>query len=184
VDSTQDKATLTACQKAQLTPSCFYEPKHQIIYLACLKVAEEGALPDELTLTNNLRTTLQLDVAGGVSYIRELSGRLFSPSPNVTKAVSIIKDKLQARQLIYLARELSAQAQSGAFTPAELAASVQAKTQQGLLDYLSKATGFWLKVSVVQEDVTFADGTTRTISKVTKFAPAVNTAPAAEAPPF
>lgn len=58
------------------------------------------------------------------------------------------------------------------------------KTQQGLLDYLSQATGFWLKVAVVQEDVTFADGTTRTISKVTKFAPAVNTAPAAEAPPF
>jgi hypothetical protein len=130
VDSTQDKATLTACQKAQLSANCFYEPKHQLIYLACLKVAEEGALPDELTITNNLRTTLQLDVAGGVSYINELSGSMFSPSPNVSKAVSIIKDKLQARQLIYLARELSAQAQSGAFTPAELAASVQAKTQK------------------------------------------------------
>lgn len=58
------------------------------------------------------------------------------------------------------------------------------KTQEGMFDYLNQAAGSWLKVAVVQEDVTFADGTTRRISKVTKFAPAVKTAPAAEAPPF
>ena len=58
------------------------------------------------------------------------------------------------------------------------------KTQQGLFDYLNQAAGSWLKVMVVQEDVTFADGTARRISKVTKFAPAVKIAPAQEAPPF
>jgi hypothetical protein len=58
------------------------------------------------------------------------------------------------------------------------------KTQQGLFDYLNQAAGSWLKVTVVQEDVTFADGNTRRISKVTKFSPAVKIAPAQDAPPF
>jgi hypothetical protein len=129
VDSTQDKASLSACLKAKLDPSAFFEPKHQLIYLACQKVAEEGALPDELTITNNLRTSLQLDLAGGVTYINELTGLLFSPSPNLPKAISIVRDKLQARQLVYLARELSAKAISGVFSPAELAASIQAQTK-------------------------------------------------------
>lgn len=58
------------------------------------------------------------------------------------------------------------------------------RDEQGLFEYLNKAAGSWLKVTVVQEDVTFADGMTRRISKVTKFAPAVRIAPAQEAPPF
>lgn len=58
------------------------------------------------------------------------------------------------------------------------------KTQEGLFEYLNQAAGSWLKVTVVQEDVTFADGVTRRISKVTKFAPAIKIAPAQEAPPF
>lgn len=58
------------------------------------------------------------------------------------------------------------------------------KTQEGLFEYLNQAAGSWLKVTVVQEDVTFADGTARRISKVTKFHPAVKITPAQEAPPF
>lgn len=129
VDSAQDKPTLTTCTKAELHQQDFYEPKHQLIYLACQKAAEEGSMPDELTVTANLRGSLQLDMAGGVQYINELTGKLFAPSPNVTKAVSIIKDKLNLRRLIYASRELQTKAQSGVFSPAELAASFQAHTQ-------------------------------------------------------
>jgi len=129
VDSAQDKPTLTSCLKADLQPSDFLEPKHQLIYLACQKVAEEGALPDELAVADKLRTTLQLDMAGGVPYINELTGKLFAPSPNVSKAVTIIKDKLNLRRLIYASKELQTKAQSGIFSPAELAAGFQASTK-------------------------------------------------------
>lgn len=129
VDSAQDKPTLSACLKADLQPSDFYEPKHQLIYLACQKAAEEGAMPDELAVSANLRANLQLDMAGGVPYLNELTAKLFAPSPNVGKAVTLIKDKLNLRRLIYASRELQTKAQSGIFSPAELAAGFQASTK-------------------------------------------------------
>ncbi len=58
------------------------------------------------------------------------------------------------------------------------------KDEQGLFDYLNKAAGCWLKVTVVQEDVTFADGTTKTICKVTKFHPFTSQVDTTEAPDF
>ena len=58
------------------------------------------------------------------------------------------------------------------------------RSAEGLRTFLAKAEGKWLKVSVVQEDVTFADGTTKTICKVTKFHPFTSQVDTAEAPDF
>lgn len=129
VDAGQSAGVLKTCAELNLQPASFFEPKHQTIYLAFQQMLAEGVSPDELTLSNHLRSTLSLDQAGGVAYINELSSSLFSPSPNIRPAVSILADKHQARQLIYIAKDITAKALSGAFKPAELAASFQAQAK-------------------------------------------------------
>jgi hypothetical protein len=58
------------------------------------------------------------------------------------------------------------------------------RSAEGLKSFLAKAEGKWLKVTVVQEDVTFADGITKTICKVTKFHPFTQQVDTNEAPEF
>lgn len=48
------------------------------------------------------------------------------------------------------------------------------KSQEQLRSFLAQAEGCWLKVTVVQEEVTFSSGEQKVICKVTKFHPFVN----------
>jgi hypothetical protein len=48
------------------------------------------------------------------------------------------------------------------------------KSQDELRAFLSQAEGYMLKVTVVQEEVTFSSGEQKLICKVTKFHPCVN----------
>lgn len=129
VDAGQSAGIFKVCADLNLQPAAFFEPKHQTIYQACQQLITEGISPDELTIANHLRSTLALDQAGGISYINELTSSLFSPSANIRPAISILAEKHQARQLIYIARDITAKALSGAFKPSELATSFQAQAK-------------------------------------------------------
>lgn len=62
----------------------------------------------------------------------------------------------------------------------------------GLKAYLDQATGYWITVQIAKEPVTFSNGETKEICKITKFNTAVQptpaqaspSAPSLEAPPF
>ncbi len=140
VDGQQGNPSLKSCLAASLEARCFYEPKHQTIFIGLCELLAEGQVPDEISLANKLRTHHQLDMAGGVAYINELSSSLFSPSPNLSHFTRIIQEKHQARQLINIARDLSAKALSGAFTPAELAQGFQAQAKSILEASVRKDT--------------------------------------------
>jgi hypothetical protein len=118
--------TLTQIKKNNLADSDFFDPKHQLIFRAASEIISQRLIPDEVTVTAALRENLQLDQAGGVLYITELTSALFSPSTNVPKLVSILKDKQKHRLLITTCRDIQSRAQSGAFTPEELAQKLQA----------------------------------------------------------
>jgi hypothetical protein len=130
VDGQISNPSFKLCSEARLDARAFYEPKHQTIFTALADLVTAGQVPDEITLSNHLRSSHQLETAGGLAYINELTSSLFAPSPNLSHHTRIIQEKHQARQLIYIARDLSAKALSGAFTPSELAQSfhTQAKT--------------------------------------------------------
>lgn len=140
VDGQQGNPSLKSCLDATLEARCFFEPKHQTIFLALCDLQKSGQVPDEISLANLLRTHHQLETAGGVAYINELSSSLFSPSPNLGHFTRIIQEKHQARQLINIARDLSAKALSGAFTPAELAQGFQAQAKSILEASVRKDT--------------------------------------------
>lgn len=129
VDGQPGTPSFKSCLEARLEAKTFFEPKHQAIFSALAEVVTAGQQPDEITLSNQLRTAHSLDQAGGVAYINELSSSLFAPSPNLAHLAKLIQEKSQARQLIYIARDLSAKAFSGAFTPSELAKSFQAQAK-------------------------------------------------------
>lgn len=56
------------------------------------------------------------------------------------------------------------------------------RDSDGLRAYLDKAAGRWLKVDVVQEEVTFSSGEKKMLCKVTKYHPLVEVKDSA--PPF
>ena len=58
------------------------------------------------------------------------------------------------------------------------------RSAEGLKSFLSKAEGSWIKVTVVKEDVTFSDGTTKAICKVTKFHAFTQQVDTTDAPEF
>lgn len=82
-----------------LTPSSFYDTKHQLIYNAIQQLASENKPIDVLTVTNQLRTNGDLDDAGGMYYIAELSQKVLS-SAHIEYHAQIIAQKALARQLI------------------------------------------------------------------------------------
>lgn len=129
VDGQQGNPSLKSCLDARLEAKTFYEPKHQTIFSAIQDLAKDGQVPDEISLSNKLRASHSLEVAGGVGYINELSSSLFAPSPNLAHFTRLILEKQQARQLIHIARDLSSKALCGAFTPSELAKSFQAQAK-------------------------------------------------------
>lgn len=139
VDSDISKPSLKACAELGLTPGCFYEPKHQLIWNAIQAVAAEaGALPDEITVSNYLRNQGVIEQAGGIAYINELTGALFAPSPNLRASATIVSEAHQARLLIGIAQGTIQRAQSGAFKPNELAASFAAQAKAALQAYAPK----------------------------------------------
>lgn len=129
VDADLAKPSLSSCTDLKLSEAAFYEPKHQIIYRACQYISAQGINPDEMTVADYLRSTSELELAGGVQYISELSSSIFTPSVNLKPAVEIIKDKHKSRLLLYLANDLAGRAASGAFKAAELSTALLAQAR-------------------------------------------------------
>lgn len=88
-----------------LRPASFYETKHQLIFQAMQKLAADNKPVDILTVTNQLRANGDLEGAGGVYYIAELSQKVLS-SAHIEFHAQIIAQKALARHLITYASGL------------------------------------------------------------------------------
>lgn len=82
-----------------LRPESFYDTKHQIIFRAIRQLAAENKPIDILTVTNLLRESGDLEDAGGVYYIAELSQKVLS-SAHIEFHAQVVAQKSLARQLI------------------------------------------------------------------------------------
>lgn len=82
-----------------LRPESFYDTKHQIIYRTIRQLAADNKPIDILTVTNQLRENGELDDAGGVYYIAELSQKVLS-SAHIEYHAQVVAQKSLARQLI------------------------------------------------------------------------------------
>ncbi len=90
--------TLDRCIQ-MLTPECFYQRSHQIVYSTCLAMHEKGEPVDVVTVTTRLKDAGKLDEIGGAYYVTKLSTSL--PTAAHTEFyLGILREKHQLRRLI------------------------------------------------------------------------------------
>jgi len=88
-----------------LEPSLFHQPSHKLIFANMLGLCERGQPIDIITLTDRLRSSGDLDRAGGPDYISSLADEV-PTSAGVTNYARIVKEKAVLRRLIETATEI------------------------------------------------------------------------------
>ena len=92
-----------------LRPESFYDKTHELIFSAIRKLAIQQHPIDMLTVVDQLRKDGELEAAGGISYIAELSQKVVS-SAHIEYHARIIAQKFLARELISFSSEIASQA--------------------------------------------------------------------------
>jgi replicative DNA helicase len=88
-----------------LKPESFYKDSHKEIYRAILDLFSMSEPVDILTVTQRLRATGKLELAGGPFYITELTSRVNSAA-NIEAHARIITQQSIKRELISIASEI------------------------------------------------------------------------------
>ncbi|MBQ8222924.1 MAG: replicative DNA helicase [Bacteroidales bacterium] len=88
-----------------LTPEVFYKETHQMIFTAIKDLFAKSEPIDILTVTNQLKSSGNLEVVGGPYYISQLTNRVVS-SANIEFHARIILQKYIQRQLIVISSDI------------------------------------------------------------------------------
>ena len=88
-----------------LKPDVFYKEAHKKIYNAILKLFDKGSQIDILTVTNELKSSGELDMVGGPYYITMLTSRI-SSTANIEFHARIVIQKYIQRELIRISSEI------------------------------------------------------------------------------
>lgn len=88
-----------------LCPEAFYKESHQLIYGAIKRLFARNESADILTVTEELRKSGDLEVAGGAYYILMLTNRI-SSTANIEHHARIVLQKFYARELIRIGSQM------------------------------------------------------------------------------
>lgn len=83
----------------ELTPSCFYDPRHRMIFTAMSALVNEHVPVDIVTTSSKLREQENLEAVGGSVYLADLS-RKVGAAAHLEYYVKILKQKTIQRDLI------------------------------------------------------------------------------------
>ena len=92
-----------------LSPECFYDKTHELIFTAIQNLAIQQKPIDILTVVDQLRKNGTLEAIGGASCIAQLSQKVVS-SAHIDYHARIIAQKYLARELISLSSEVASKA--------------------------------------------------------------------------
>jgi replicative DNA helicase len=90
----------------------FYSPAHQKIFTAIRDLQTKGKPVDLVTVTDQLQSRNEFDVAGGYVYLAQLLEKTIS-SANITTYAQIIKEKALLRKLISTSTKIIDRAYDG-----------------------------------------------------------------------
>ena len=93
-----DKNAITKGME-KLNEEDFYRDGHKVIFKAISEMSREDMAVDLLTLLEYLKSTDQLDRAGGVTYITEVSSSV-PTTANLSSYIKIVEEKSLLRKLI------------------------------------------------------------------------------------
>ncbi len=109
-----------------LRPEKFYSLQNQKIFTAMLDLYNEGQQCDILSLKEKLREKGELEAAGGVAYISELTDKV-PTSANVEYYAQIVKDQALRRTLIRSAADIISQSHNESVDSRTVLEEVQKK---------------------------------------------------------
>jgi replicative DNA helicase len=115
-----------------LKPESFYKPQHALIYRAMLTLFEKTQPIDLLTVHEALKKSAELDNAGGIHYLVELSNKVGSAA-NIEYHARIIAQKHIQRELI----RIGTSTVSGAFDETMDVFDLLDETERNLYDVTS-----------------------------------------------
>ncbi|GHT38326.1 replicative DNA helicase [Bacteroidia bacterium] len=92
-----------------LKPESFYDLAHELIFTAITELAHKQEPIDMLTVVEQLRRSGDLETAGGVPYIAQLSQKVVS-SAHLEYHARIVAQKALARELISFSSEVAGKA--------------------------------------------------------------------------
>lgn len=91
---------------SKLCETDFYRTEHRILYRAITELAKKDQPFDVVTLLDTLKSTNDLDDAGGETYLFELANNTPSVA-NVSAYADIVREKSVQRQLVGIAGEIA-----------------------------------------------------------------------------
>lgn len=83
----------------ELSPDCFYDPKHRMIFEAMLSLVNEHIALDLLSVSQKLKESGNLEVIGGTVFLADLSQKI-GAAAHVEYYIKILKQKSIQRDLI------------------------------------------------------------------------------------
>lgn len=89
----------------KLTEEDFYRDGHKVIYRAIIEMFKNDMAVDVITLLEYLKSADQLEKAGGVTYVTELSSSVASTA-NLSSYMKIVEEKSTLRKLIKSATKI------------------------------------------------------------------------------
>ena len=89
----------------ELTPSCFYDPKHKMIFEAMVSLVNEHVALDLLSVSQKLHERGQLEEIGGAVRLASLSQKI-GAAAHVEYYIKILKQKTIQRDLITASTEI------------------------------------------------------------------------------
>jgi replicative DNA helicase len=102
-----------------LSPEDFYSEMHREIYRAVVALYRKGESVDMLTVSEELKKRNTLEMAGGRSYIAQLSSMVPSTA-NAAQYAKIVSEKALLRSLINASSEIMEQAYQATMEPEEM----------------------------------------------------------------
>jgi len=102
-----------------LSEEDFYRTANQIVYRSMVGLSERNQPVDQITLTDYLRGTAELDQVGGASYIAELV-QIVPSAANIRYHCQIVRDKSLLRGLVRTATDVVMKAYEGTTKTDEL----------------------------------------------------------------
>ena len=113
-----------ASARRDIEPAHFADPRCQEMWAAVVATTEDAPIADELSVVAHLRLKGRLDLAGGAATVSETASLLMGPTSATARWQRLVTDAHRSRVLSAALATVRAKAESGAYTPEEIAAEL------------------------------------------------------------
>ncbi len=110
----------------ELTPGCFYDPRHKMIFEAMSSLVNEHIAIDIITVSDRLRARGQLEEIGGPVFLADLSQRI-GAAAHIEYHIRILKQKAIQRDLITASYDILKESYDDSVNVDELVDTAQTK---------------------------------------------------------